>query len=95
MFGTAYFKYGYTEPITSYHFNPNKTELYFTTHSGTYGFKQHAGVCEYDIAFTQKNKVAVHNYSFYKYAGHDIGWQEISLIDHIEIYTEVLSDGRL
>lgn len=92
MFGTAHFIDGHTEPIIIYNFNPTHTELYFTTVSGKYGFKQHVNSQTYDIAFTQQS-LLVKDYNFYKYSDYHECWFATMEIDYVEIYTEVLPNG--
>lgn len=90
MFGTAYFTDGHTEPITSYHTNPNCTELYFATNSGTYGYKEYITS---DPCYT-RNPFSSRCWNFYKYNNELNKWLVVINIEYIEIYTEVLPDGR-
>lgn len=84
MFGKVYFADGNIESITSYNYNPNHTELYFTTASGTYGYKLSSPRVEEGII-----SCCFPFCHFYKYCNH---WFPIGTIERIEIFTEVLHD---
>ena len=90
MFGTVHFTDNHIERITSYSFNLDHSELYFTTDSGQYGFKQRTKQYTYDIAFSSQGYVFKDN-NFYKYYNEYDAWLTYSKIDFIELYTEVLN----
>ena len=89
MFGKVHFIDGHIEPVIIYNFNPTQTELYFTTVSGKYGFKQYVNSQVCDRAFTP-NLLSTKDYSFYKYSDYHELWYVTMEIDYVEIYTEVL-----
>ena len=90
MFGKAYFLDGHIEAITSYNLNPKHSELYFRTKSGQYGFEQHVEPQTYDVAFV-KQPFLYKASRFYKYHEERNQWFVDPYIEHIEIYTEVLT----
>lgn len=94
MFGRAYFVDGHTEPITSYSTNPIQSELYFTTESGTYGFKSYVPSPEYEYEYEwSRAPLLMKHHSFYKCCDSICHWFVTSDIEYIEIYTEVLHNG--
>ena len=83
MFGTVHFYDDHTEPIINYQFNPTDTELYFTTSTGQYGFKNH-------IKASRDGDAFLYRYcSFYKY---DKQWLATPDIAYVELFTEVFTD---
>lgn len=92
MFGKVYFIDNHIEDILSYQFNSTNSELYFTTETGNYGYKQYVIPSEYELEYSFKGEFYFPHDQFYKY-NKDYGkWLVIIDIDHIEIYTEVFHD---
>ena len=91
MFGKAYFTDGHTELITSYNANPNQSELYFTTASGTYGFKSYVPSPEHEYEYKLSRALLMKHDRFYQYDDYMCRWLGINHIEYIELYTEVLN----
>ncbi len=92
MFGKAYFIDGHDEPIINYNHNPQGTELYFTTPSGQYGYKQCAWLNDFEM--TCSRLIFTHcERNFYIYDQDLRKWFATANINHIEIFTEVLSNA--
>jgi len=93
MFGTVHFTDGHTEPVISYNFNPTGTELYFTTESGTYGFKENVPLSEFEREYEYGYSIVpflTKLHKFYRYDCSMCRWLVINDIECIELFTEVL-----